>query len=86
MIELRVCVEGACSNKGAYGVFRALSRAIEAAGLEDEVELVASGCLKDCNRGGVCTAIGEERFSLYAETAAEFVQKTLAPRCAQNRD
>ena len=43
MLEIRVCTEGACSNKGAYAVFRALSCALEAQGLEDAVELSPSG-------------------------------------------
>ncbi len=81
MIELKVCTEGSCSNKGAYAVFRALAQAVAAAGLDDAVDLCPSGCLKDCNRGGVCVAIGEETFSVYAETADEFIRTIVKKRC-----
>lgn len=86
MIELRLCIEGACANKGAYAVFRALAREIEDAGLADEVELSPCGCLKDCNRGGVCAAVGDDRYSVYPETAAQFVAGTLRPLAAAKRE
>ena len=79
MLEIRVCTEGACSNKGAYAVFRALSCALEAQGLEDAVELSPSGCIKDCNKAGVCAAIGETVYSLLPETAARFVTEVVLP-------
>lgn len=86
MIELRVCTESSCANKGAYAVFRALARAVEAAGLDDEIELSPSGCLKDCNRGGVCAAVGDTRYSLYPETAAAFVEQVLRPLLDAQRE
>ena len=58
MLEIKVCTEGSCSNKGAYAVWRALGQALEAAGLGDDVEMAPSGCLKDCNCAGVCAAAG----------------------------
>jgi len=83
MIELKICTEGSCSNKGAYAVFRAVVAAVEAAGLEDEVDLYPASCLKDCNRGGVCAAIGDKHYGLYPETAEAFVRDIVAPLCQQ---
>lgn len=79
MLEIKVCTEGSCSNKGAYAVWRALGQALEAAGLGDDVEMAPSGCLKDCNCAGVCAAIGEDRYSLLPETAAAFVERVVRP-------
>ncbi len=79
MLEIRVCSEGACANKGSYAVFRALSRALEKGGLLDTIELSPSGCLKDCNKAGVCVAVGETVYSLTPETVEAFLDREILP-------
>ncbi|MEG0913884.1 MAG: (2Fe-2S) ferredoxin domain-containing protein [Oscillospiraceae bacterium] len=79
MIEIKVCTEGSCSLKGAYGVYRELARITQEQGLENEVDLSPSNCLKDCNKGGVCVAVGEERYSVQKETVEQFVNAIIKP-------
>lgn len=78
MVIIKVCTEGSCSLKGAYRLFRKLSTLIEQSGMDDKIELSPCGCLKDCNKAGVCVAVGETLYSVHEETAKDFFDQLIA--------
>lgn len=53
--RLLVCASTPCISSGALAVEEALRKAVEAEGLQTEIETVATGCLGPCSRGPLVT-------------------------------
>jgi bidirectional [NiFe] hydrogenase diaphorase subunit len=53
--RLLCCASTPCISSGALAVEEALKQAVEAQGLQTEVETVATGCLGPCSRGPLVT-------------------------------
>ncbi len=53
--RLLCCASTPCISSGALAVEEALKKAVEAEGLQTEVETVATGCLGPCSRGPLVT-------------------------------
>ena len=53
--RLLVCASTPCISSGALAVEDALKKAVEAEGLQTEIETVGTGCLGPCSRGPLVT-------------------------------
>jgi len=80
MLEISVCVGSACHMKGSYNVIQAFQQAIEADGLHDKIMLKAMFCMKQCHKNGVSLRVGEEYYSIPAETAGAFFKMEILPK------
>ena len=78
MKELRVCIGSSCHLKGSYNVIQAFQQLIEAHDLQDKLEMKATFCMKQCQRG-VCVGFGDEIYSVSPETAKQFFMDTVLP-------
>ena len=63
MTVLKICVGSSCHLKGSFEVVQQLKQLVEDHHLNDQVEMQASFCMKNCQRG-VCVAVDDEIFSV----------------------
>jgi len=80
--RLLCCASTPCISSGGTAVYEALKQAIEAEGLQAEVEAVATGCVGPCSRGPLITVRMEGREDVVyehvtPETAARILDKHL---------
>ncbi len=75
--QIRICVGGSCLASGAMDVKNALGKALESAGLSDEVELVETGCMGPCVQGPVLMMESDQTFyqSVSPEDATDIVEQ-----------
>lgn len=60
MIVVQICVGSSCHLRGSQEIIQRLEEEIEAAHLEDKVELMGAFCFGKCNRVGVTVAVNDE--------------------------
>ncbi len=65
--RLLCCASTPCISSGALAVEEALKKAVEAEGLQAEVETVATGCLGPCSRGPLVTVRQQGRSDIIYE-------------------
>ncbi len=73
--RLLVCASTPCISSGAMAVEDALKKAVEAEGLQTEIETVATGCLGPCSRGPLVTV----KYDGKPDVIYERVTTALAP-------
>jgi len=83
MLEINVCVGSACHMKGSYNVIQTFQQAIEDHSLHGKIALKAMFCMKQCHKNGVSLRVGEEYFSIPAQTAGAFFKTVVLPRAAR---
>lgn len=82
MTELKICVGSSCHLKGSFEVVQQLKQLLQDTHTEDQVEMKASFCMKQC-QNGVCVAIDDEIYSVSPVTVQQFFQQELLPRIAK---
>ncbi|MCI2425482.1 [FeFe] hydrogenase, group A [Candidatus Acetothermia bacterium] len=87
-MEIQVCVGTSCYLRGSYGVIQELAALIEKQGLSDRVNVQATFCLEQCDRGPsavidgqILEGVTEERLPAIFE---EMVVKKLAQLSLQS--
>ena len=63
MIIVQVCVGSSCYLKGSDEIVSKMQQAIEKHNLEEEVVLVGSFCINQCNRTGVTIQVEDDIYS-----------------------
>lgn len=77
--QILLCAGGACISSGSESIQEALEREIKAHGLEDEVQIIITGCMGMCEIGPLLIVSPEGIFyqKLKAEDMAEIVTEHL---------
>jgi bidirectional [NiFe] hydrogenase diaphorase subunit len=75
-ITLRCCMAAGCMSSDSKGVKQQLEKAVEAAGLQDEVEVRGVGCMKLCCEGPLVQV--DPQNSLYIKVTAENAPSIIA--------
>ena len=75
--SILVCQKSDCVKRGAKGVCQALQASLNDRGLENEVEIKATGCLKQCKAGpNVVVMPDKTRYTrVQTEQVAELIDK-----------
>jgi len=75
--SILVCQKSDCVKRGAKGVCQALQASLSDRGLENEVEIKATGCLKQCKAGpNVVVMPDKTRYTrVQTEQVAELIDK-----------
>ena len=77
--RLLVCASTPCISSGALAVEDALKKAVEAEGLQTEIETVGTGCLGPCSRGPLVTVQFEGKPDvIYEGVTSEVAQQIVA--------
>jgi (2Fe-2S) ferredoxin len=78
--SILVCQKSDCVKRGARGVCQALQASLSDRGLENEVEIKATGCLKQCKAGpNIVMMPDKAKYSrVRAEQATELIDKHFA--------
>ncbi len=77
--RLLVCASTPCISSGALAVEDALKKAVEAEGLQTEIETVGTGCLGPCSRGPLVTVQFEGKQDvIYEGVTSELAQQIIA--------
>jgi bidirectional [NiFe] hydrogenase diaphorase subunit len=89
--RLLCCASTPCISSGSLAVEEALNKAIEAEGLQAEVETVATGCLGPCSRGPLVTVKTEGKADVVYENvtpdvAAQIIAKHVRGGAAPELD
>ena len=84
MTVLKICVGSSCHLKGSFEVVQQLKQLVEDHHLNDQVEMQASFCMKNCQRG-VCVAVDDEIFSVSPYTVSEFFRQDFLPRVQKQK-
>ncbi|MDZ4871365.1 MAG: hypothetical protein CLLPBCKN_000753 [Chroococcidiopsis cubana SAG 39.79] len=75
--SILVCQKSDCVKRGANGVCKALQASLNERGLENEVEIKPTGCLKQCKAGpNVVVMPDKTRYTrVQTEQVAELIDK-----------
>ncbi|SPF32723.1 Bidirectional NAD-reducing hydrogenase, diaphorase subunit [Syntrophobacter sp. SbD1] len=77
--RLLICASTPCISSGALAVEDAMRKAVEAEGLQTEIEMVGTGCLGPCSRGPLVTVqVQEEPDVIYERVTVELAPQILA--------
>lgn len=80
-LRIRVCGGMNCSaNGGGRPLEDAIQRALEDAGVADEVEIYRAHCLGECHSGPCVRIAGERFYHVQAADASELVRAEVLPR------
>ncbi len=80
-LRIRVCGGMNCSgNGGGRALEDALQRALEAAGVADEVEIFRAHCLGECHSGPCVRIAGERFYHVQAADTPDLVREEILPR------
>ena len=60
MVIVQVCVGSSCHLKGSPEIVELLQNAVEEHHIEDEITLVGSFCIGECNRVGVTIQVDDD--------------------------
>ncbi len=71
MIKIKVCIGSSCHIKGSRQVVQQLQYLIAQNNLGDKVELGATFCMGECQKG-VCVTVDGELHSVSPDTVGEF--------------
>ncbi|MBQ2952061.1 MAG: (2Fe-2S) ferredoxin domain-containing protein [Clostridia bacterium] len=84
MLRVQVCRGMMCSS---YGGGRRLEQAFEAAlraaGVADQVELIAPGCMGSCSEGPCVRIAGQKFYHVNPEDLPELIAKEILPRLSE---
>ena len=75
-MKITVCIGSSCHIKGSRQVVEQLQKLISANNLENEVELGATFCMGNCQKG-VCVTVDDEFYSVTPETTEEFFKNAV---------
>lgn len=85
MVTVQVCVGSSCHLKGSPEIVELLQKAVEEYGLEDEVTLVGSFCIGQCNRIGVTVQVDDDvHIGITKENFKEFFSENILKRLNKN--
>ncbi|MBD2306679.1 (2Fe-2S) ferredoxin domain-containing protein [Chroococcidiopsis sp. FACHB-1243] len=75
--SILVCQKSDCVKRGANGVCKALQASLNERGLENEVEIKATGCLKQCKAGPNVVVMPDKTRYTHVQTkqVAELIDK-----------
>ena len=80
-LRIRVCGGMNCSaNGGGRPLEDAMQRALEAAGVADEVEIYRAHCLGECHNGPCVRIAGERFYHVQPADAPDLVREEVLPR------
>lgn len=80
-LRIRVCGGMNCSaNGGGRPLEDAMQRALEAAGVADEVEIYRAHCLGECHNGPCVRIAGERFYHVQPADAPDLVRDEVLPR------
>ena len=80
-LRIRVCGGMNCSaNGGGRPLEDAMQRALEAAGVADEVEIFRAHCLGECHNGPCVRIAGERFYHVQPADAPDLVRDEVLPR------
>ena len=77
------CGGTACQSNRGVELFEALKKAVQAHGLEDEVQVVASGCLGFCAQGPIVKVLPQDTF--YVNVKPEDAEEIVAEHIVKGR-
>ena len=78
MLIVQVCVGSSCHLKGSQTIVELLEKSINDYHLEDEVVLVGSFCIGQCNRLGVTIQLNDDvHVGITPENFREFFTKNI---------
>ncbi|MEG4940888.1 (2Fe-2S) ferredoxin domain-containing protein [Microcoleus sp. F4-D5] len=78
--KILVCQKSDCQKRGAGGVCKALENALNARGLEDQVTVQGTGCLKQCKAGPNIVVMPDK--TRYSRIAPAEVPAIIDKHCA----
>lgn len=85
MVTVQVCVGSSCHLKGSPEIVELLQKAVEEYGLENEVTLVGSFCIGQCNRIGVTVQVDDDvHIGITKENFKEFFSENILKRLNKN--
>lgn len=85
MVTVQVCVGSSCHLKGSPEIVELLQKAVEEYGLENEVTLVGSFCIGQCNRIGVTVQVDDDvHIGITKENFKEFFSENVLKRLNKN--
>ena len=80
-MRIRVCGGMNCSGSGGGRVLEdAFQRALEAAGVADQVEIFRAHCLGECHSGPCVRIAGERFYHVQAADVPDMVRSEILPR------
>lgn len=79
MMKVTVCIGSSCHLKGSKSIVDLFRELIAKDHLEEKVELAATFCTGNCDKG-VCVTVDGELFTVKPETAEEFFKNEIAAR------
>ena len=83
---IQICVGSSCQLKGAPEIVELLQKAIAENGLEDEVNLVGSFCIGQCNRVGVTVQVDDDVYTgVTIESFREFFSEHVLKKIKDER-
>ncbi len=77
-----ICQKSSCCRRGGQAVWDAFSQAIHEQGLETQITLKATGCLKECKRGPAVVLMPQK--TRHTRVTPGQVSELLAPCCQPN--
>ena len=78
-MKVTVCIGSSCHIKGSRQVVQGLQRLIAERALGDKVELGATFCMGQCQRG-VCVGVDNEVFSVTPDTVEAFFEENVVAK------
>ena len=78
-MKVTVCIGSSCHLKGSKSIVEAFRELIAKNHLEENVELAATFCTGNCDKG-VCVTVDGELFTVKPETAEDFFQNEIVAR------
>lgn len=80
-LRIRICGGMNCSgNGGGRPLEDAFQRALDAAGVADQVELLRAHCLGECQNGPCVRIAGERFYHVQQADVPDLVQNEILPR------
>ena len=73
-MKVTVCIGSACHLKGSRLVVEKLQELVQKHEVADQVELAATFCTGNCQKG-VCVTVGDEPYSVSPDTAVSFFEE-----------
>ena len=78
MLIIQICVGSSCHLKGSQEIVELFQKAIETHRLDDDVVLIGSFCIGQCNRTGVTVQINDDvHTGVTVEGFSEFFSKNV---------
>ena len=78
MIIVQICVGSSCHLKGSADIVELMQKAISDNGIDDDVTLVGSFCIGQCNRVGVTVQVDDDiHVGITRENFKEFFNENI---------